>query len=119
MVQGAGSGCVNHPGVEAVARCKACHKPVCGMCVVAGPTGQFCSESCKEKHEAYVKRAQQLDRTSRRTGQLTKLRRFLVKLVIFVVAIGALAFGAIYFQIPVLKTVVQKALHVVSPYLPF
>jgi len=110
MPQATGSGCVNHPGVEAVARCKACRKPVCATCVVTGPTGQFCSETCREKHEAYVKRARDLDRTSRRTGDLAKVRRLLIKLVILVVGVGALAWICLFLDVPVVADAVRAVL---------
>jgi hypothetical protein len=119
MVGPTASGCINHPGVEAVARCKQCGKPVCGACVVTGPTGRFCSEACKEKHEKFVSRAQALQRTSRSAGTLTKLRRLLIKLVILLAAIVALGFVVVYFEIPVAADIVRKVLRILSPYLPF
>jgi hypothetical protein len=119
MISPTASGCINHPGVEAVARCKQCGRPVCGACLVTGPTGRFCSDTCKDKHEKFVSRARALQRTSRSAGTLTKVRRSLIKLVIFLVAIMALGFVAVYFEIPVAADIVRKILRVLSPYLPF
>ncbi len=114
MVAPTASGCINHPGVEAVARCKQCGKPVCGACVVTGPTGRFCGDPCKEKHEKFIERAQDMQRNSKSTGGLQKLKTLLVKLVMFIVAIGALGFAAVYFDIPVVGDLVRKVL----PFLP-
>ena len=38
--------CINHPGRAAVTRCAACHKPICGECVVSTSDGKFCSRDC-------------------------------------------------------------------------
>lgn len=119
MLEGTSSGCINHPAVEAVARCKQCGRPVCGACMVPGPTGRFCSDSCKEKHEKFIQRAQELNQTSRRTGDFRKIKRLLVKLVIYLVAIGALGFVSIYFEIPVLAHAFRRILSFLAPYLPF
>ena len=119
MVDVTASGCINHPGVEATARCKQCGKPVCGACTVHGPTGKFCSEVCKEKHEGFMQRAQQMQQGSRRTGDIAKLKRLLIKLVIWIVALVAVGFGAIYFQIPVLSNIAWKVYQFIAAYLPF
>ena len=119
MIDARMSGCINHPGIEAVARCKQCGKPVCGACVITGPTGRFCGESCKEKHEKFVERAQEMQRSSRSTGGLVKLRRFLIKLVIFIVAIGALGFAAVYLDVPVAGKAALSIWQTITSYVPF
>ncbi len=63
------SGCINHPSIEAVGRCKQCGKPFCSTCEIPGPTGKFCSDPCKQRHEVFVKRAAKLD-DMRRTRSL-------------------------------------------------
>ncbi|HYG78595.1 MAG TPA: hypothetical protein VEK08_26585 [Planctomycetota bacterium] len=40
--------CVNHPNIQAEARCACCHKPVCGACVLRQGSSTFCSEKCIE-----------------------------------------------------------------------
>jgi cation transport ATPase len=120
MLNGSVSGCINHPGIEAVARCKQCGKPVCGACMVSGPTGRFCSDACKEKHERFIRRAQELEKTRPRTGNLAKkLRRLIVKLVILVAVLLVLGWVAVYFDIPVVGAVARRVLIPVSRFLPF
>lgn len=110
---GVSSGCINHPGIEAVARCKQCAKPVCGTCVVKGPTGAFCSDACKETHAAYVNRAQQLDDMKRRPGILARFKGVIGTGVVIVIVVFAAAFVATYFgiEIPVLSNIVRQVLN--------
>lgn len=75
------SSCVNHPSIESVNRCKQCGKPFCGACEVIGPTGRFCSDGCKQSHEAYVQRAQQLDVAG--GGFLSRIGRRVKKVLVF------------------------------------
>lgn len=111
MALGAPSSCINHPGVEASGRCKQCGKPFCNACAVAGPTGRFCSDTCKEKHQAFIQRAQQLDRQSVVSGGfLLKLRRMAIKLVIW----AAVILVAVYFltkydiEVPILSDLIRR-----------
>ncbi|HOZ48029.1 MAG TPA: hypothetical protein PLO37_24190 [Candidatus Hydrogenedentes bacterium] len=103
--------CVNHPGIEAVARCKQCGKPVCGICVVAGATGQFCSEECREKHQEFVKRAQQLDlKKSRSVGLVHRLTRWVGKLVVLALLLLFVAALVTFFtdiRIPVIGDMIR------------
>jgi len=119
MIDGAMSGCINHPGIEAVARCKQCGKPVCGSCVVTGSTGRFCSESCQERHEKFIGRAQELQRYSRSTGFFQKLTRILIKLAVAIAAIMLLGFVAVFFNVPVVSGYIRLGLDFLSRYLPF
>ena len=115
MAAGRGfSGCINHPGVEAVARCKQCGKPVCGACVVMGTTGKFCSEVCREKHAEFVKRAQQFEaKRGPATNLFSLLTRTVVKLVILA-AVLLFAAGLITyftdFEIPVIGKMIRGLL---------
>jgi hypothetical protein len=117
MLSASVSGCINHPGIEAIARCKQCGKPVCASCVVRGPTGQFCCEACKERHEKFIARAQELQWTRRPTGTLKKLRTLLIKLVILIVVLIGLGFVALQFDVPVASDIVRKAIEFATPYL--
>ncbi len=119
MVSPTMSGCINHPGIEAVARCKQCGKPVCAGCVVKGPTGVFCGESCKERHEKFIGRAQDMQRMSRPTGMLQKLKSAVIKLAIFLVAVIFVGFIMVYFKVPVVGDLVTDAVDFLSRYLPF
>ncbi len=102
------SACINHPGIEAVGRCKQCGRPFCNACKVQGPTGLFCSQPCKEKHETFVKRASQFDAPKGGTGIGVKLRR--VFNIVLVVAIIAIILGVLgsFVDVPVLTPLVFK-----------
>lgn len=115
MALGTDSGCINHPGVEAIIRCKQCGRPACSTCRVKGPTGEFCSEECKEKHQSFVQRAQQVDAMKKAKrgfpfGRLIRKAIVIAVLLIFAVALGA-AFGI---EIPFLSPLVRGFL----PFLP-
>jgi hypothetical protein len=104
MPRALATGCIHHPAVEAVAHCHQCSTPVCGACVVAGPTGKFCSFGCREKHEQFMKNAQDCD-ISRKPGggfsrAVRKLAGYLVFLAALLFCLGIL--GAIY-EVPVLS----------------
>jgi hypothetical protein len=94
MVSGTLSSCVNHPSVEATGRCKQCSKPFCDLCAVKGATGNFCSAHCKERHEAYVKRAAALDDRRRDTSFFAKLWMRIRKLLVFAIVALVLAVAA-------------------------
>jgi hypothetical protein len=108
MLDGTQSGCINHPGIEARARCKQCGKPVCGACIVAGPTGKFCSDACKETNQQFLVRAQQLEGKGG-TALFTKLKGLIASLVIVAAVCIALGVVATVFEIPVLSGLVVKA----------
>ena len=119
MIDASMSGCINHPGIEAVARCKQCGKPVCSSCVITGSTGRFCSESCQERHEKFIGRAQELQRHSRSTGFLQRLTRALIKTAIAIAALVLLGFVAVFFDVPVVAGIIRNGLDLLSRYLPF
>ncbi len=104
MPQGMPTGCINHPGVEAVARCRQCATPVCNACVVAGPTGRFCSFECREKHEKFVKDAQGCELGKRPRGGFSRTLRSLVSSAVVLAAV-LLALGVVctFFEVPVLS----------------
>jgi hypothetical protein len=110
MAIGTESGCINHPAIEAVGRCKQCGKPFCGTCRVQGPTGNFCSEDCKSKHEVFTQRAQQLDTMSRSGGFLNKLWFLGKKIIVFALFFLAVAV-ALHFiglNVPVVSPVIRN-----------
>lgn len=103
------STCLNHPGIEAVGRCKQCGKPFCGACKVMGPTGLFCSAECKEKHETFVQRAQALESRKGSVSILVKLRKLLNTVVVIVILALILGVLGTLFEIPVLSDLVVRA----------
>ncbi|NIA14213.1 MAG: hypothetical protein GWP08_09030 [Nitrospiraceae bacterium] len=120
MVGNRVSGCINHPGVESVARCKQCGKAVCKACLVTGPTGNFCSDTCRDKHQEFIRRAQELERKKPAAGNgLRKLVRFAIKLAFFAAILIAVGVAGIMFDIPVLSDVVRVVIPKIAPYVPF
>lgn len=61
----------------------------------------FCCENCKETHEAFTKRAQQLDGMSKTSTKMAKLQIMLRKLVILIVLLALAAAGLTYFGVDV------------------
>jgi len=102
MVDGQLSCCVNHPSFEAVARCKMCGKPVCNTCVVSVASGKYCSETCQQKNDAFMNRAQELDRGTHYSTGGGKLGRMVKKLVILAIILVVIGFVSLKFNVPVL-----------------
>lgn len=99
------STCINHPAVSATARCKQCGKPVCPACTISSPLGTFCSDTCREKYEAFSKRVQELDRdtTRARWNIGVKLRQFFSFLIVVLVVLVLLGVIGTLFQVPILS----------------
>ena len=112
MASGTLSGCINHPSIEAIGRCKQCGKPFCGACEIQGPTGRFCSESCLKRHEVFIKRAAKLDDMRRTSGVFGKLVDRLKKVTIFAVAILIICVVLHFFgvHIPVVSDIINNVL---------
>lgn len=115
MALGTDSGCINHPGVEAVIRCKQCGRPACSSCRVKGPTGDFCSEECKEKHQGFIQRAQHMD-SMKKAKRGIPFGRWIRKIIVWaVVLIFLVALGSVFgIEIPFLSPLVRDFL----PFLP-
>ena len=112
MSSGTLSGCINHPSIEAVGRCKQCGKPFCSTCEILGPTGKFCSDACMQRHEVFVKRASKLDDMRRTSGVFGKLMDRLKKLAIFAAAILIVAV-VIHFlgvDVPIVSDIIRSIL---------
>ncbi len=77
-----------------VGQCKQCGGPVTTKSKVSGPTGVFCSEACREKHERFTERAAALDSPERKRprGLITwlRVRGVVMKLFALVVLIAFL-----------------------------
>ncbi|MCH8204062.1 MAG: hypothetical protein IID09_02810 [Candidatus Hydrogenedentes bacterium] len=112
MSSGMLSGCINHPSIEAVGRCKQCGKPFCGTCEILGPTGKFCSDACKERHEVFVKRASKLDDMRRTSSAFGKLMTRLKKVAIFAAAIIIIAVVLHFFgvELPIVSDIIRNIL---------
>lgn len=100
------SSCLNHPTVAAIGRCKQCGKPFCGTCEIKGPTGNFCSDECKGRHETFVQRAGKLDDMKKaRWGVGAILKKSVILSVIVVAAAAGAHFMG--FEIPVLSEFIE------------
>lgn len=110
MASGISSTCTAHPGFEAVARCKQCGKPFCSQCQVKGATGLFCCQSCKESHEAFTARAQQLDSMRRDTTFFEKLKIYIRKIIFFGLFILLVSVGLHFFgvNIPIVSDIIRS-----------
>jgi hypothetical protein len=113
MAKGLASTCTLHPGFESVGRCKQCSKPYCSDCQVKGPTGMFCCEACKEMHEAFVNRAQQLDGMRKDSTTFSSIKILLRKILLVVIVLGVAAVGLTYLGIdlPVVGPKIQDLLN--------
>lgn len=102
MVDVTQSGCINHPGKEAVNRCKQCGAPTCHNCTVMGPTGKFCSENCRSIHEAFIRGAQT---TASKAPSLffVKFRKFAGSILALAAVLLAAGVVGTVFYIPVLS----------------
>lgn len=105
---GVGSTCINHRAIEAVGRCKQCGRPFCNTCRVTGPTGVFCGNECKQKHEAFVQRAKELEDRKGPPRILVKLRKLIRKLIFFLIVALILGVIGARFEIPVLSDLVLR-----------
>jgi hypothetical protein len=104
-------GCINHPGVEASARCKMCGKGLCNACRIVGPSGIFCSEDCKKRHEEFIRRAEGLERKQGSSGLFMSRVRNMIGwiIVVVVVAFGVTIAGRFFgFHVPYLSDIVDR-----------
>ncbi len=107
MVDVSQTGCIHHPNMQATNRCKQCTVPTCHKCTVVGPTGKFCSENCKNIHEAFIRRSQDLNTTARSSFFVKMRSRVATLLFIGVVLFAAGVVGTVFY-IPVLSELTQR-----------
>jgi hypothetical protein len=102
-------GCINHPGIEAIGRCRQCSKPVCRECGVAGTKGIYCCEMCRDKHEQFMQRAQalELDKGYQR-GFFFHFRQWLGALITIVVLLFAAGFVSSIIYIPFISDATMR-----------
>lgn len=110
MAKGLASACTAHPGFESIGRCKQCSKPFCSKCQTKGPTGIFCSETCKETHEQFVQRAQQYDNMRKDSTTFASMMILLRKIVFgaFAVIIIGVILHYAGVEIPVLSSLIRS-----------
>jgi hypothetical protein len=102
------AGCVNHPGFEAIVRCKRCGTPVCGRCVVMGPTGRYCSVECRENEQALRQKAADLAPEPMPTRRSLRLKKAIKNLIGLIIILTGIAAAGILFPIPVLSDFIAQ-----------
>ena len=103
--------------LEVIGRCKQCSRPLTMANRVTGPTGHFCGAECKEKHEAFTRRAHALDMQDRAkggSGLVRSARRLIGKLIVLAVILAVLGAVGMYFKIPVLNDAAQYVLNTIG-----
>ena len=84
--------CLNHPDVNAAAKCAACGKPLCAECVMIFDNQKYCSETCHLKSLASTLRAEQVIDSKRRADRKSGFGKFLTFIIIIAIAAGAVFF---------------------------
>lgn len=87
-----GSVCLNHPTIEAVARCATCSKPICGECAQVNENGTYCSQLCYDNAK---RTGMMVEDVERRKAKVNMRRR--LKIIINLLILAAIACGIYYF----------------------
>jgi len=69
--------CINHPTINADARCVCCHKPICGACVIKQGGATYCSEACIQNAASFHSKF----RPDRGPGFFGTIKNMIVSLV--------------------------------------
>lgn len=103
--------CVFHPNKPAVNRCKLCGALTCHNCTVTGPTGRFCSETCRDKSQAFSNVAAA---TTSRAPSLAfvRLRKLAGRLIVLAALLLAAGVVGTVFCIPVISELAAWARHI-------
>ena len=95
-------------GIDMGMRCKQCNQPITSANIAESAFGTFCSDSCKEKYEAFGQRAQQLESMRKPRSFARLLKTFIGKLIVILILLVALGvLGAVMPEIPVLGDAVR------------
>ncbi len=84
--------CLNHPDVNAVAKCAACGKPLCAECVMIFDNQKYCSEACHLKGLASQLRAENVIGKKKSTDRKSGAKKFFTFVIIIIIAAGAAYF---------------------------
>ncbi len=105
---GPGRGAVSD--LDTIGRCKQCGAPVTEFNKVMGPTGMFCSDECKQRHEHFVKRAAATDesRSSAKFGVKALIVSLIKKVVVLGIVVVILAGLILYLNVPVVSDIVRS-----------
>ena len=102
MVDTTKTDCINHPTKPAANWCKQCGNPTCHKCTVIGPTGRFCSDTCRETHEAFHRHSQGREVKAGSTFFL-RIRKLVGTLLVLAAVLFAAGMVGTVFYIPVLS----------------
>lgn len=83
-----GSVCLNHPNVEAAARCATCSKPVCGDCAQVHDGVTYCSQLCYENAKRTGVMVEDVERRKAKANFRRRVR-MLVNLLVLAALLGA------------------------------
>src|SRR5690554_3299660 len=92
--------CPVHVNRQATFKCKQCGKPGCNLCMVSSPLGRFCSEPCREKFEAFAKKAQDLGEPEIKRPKFLRIRGMIQRVLAILAVILALIIAGTAFYIP-------------------
>ena len=84
--------CLNHPNRPAVARCNACHKPICEECILHVQDMNFCSQVCVDN---FLKSADNI--AAYQAVQKARRRRKQIKRFIMLLILAAFGYGAYWY----------------------
>lgn len=107
MLKGTEAACINHPTVHAALRCKQCSRPVCEACIVQGPLGRYCSAECKEKHQHFHQRVQQMD-TRASKASFTKVKTMIATFIVFLGVLFMVGVIASIIEIPFISDITYR-----------
>jgi len=95
-------------GVDMGMRCKQCNQPITSGNMTQSAMGVFCSEGCRDKYEAFVERAQQLESMRKPRAFSRVLKSFIGKVAVILILLIALGIlGTVMPDIPVLSGLVR------------
>ncbi len=81
--------CPQHPERAAVARCRACLKPVCAACRLTVRGEEFCSKDCANNHFVSTARLELFEAGERTRRRQQVLRGILLLAIAFLCVAGA------------------------------
>lgn len=96
--------------LDVVGHCKQCGKPFTSSMKVVGPTGMFCSDTCRERHEAFMRKVHAMETRERDPWARFrfKIRRFIRRLVWLALLAAILFAVGILFPVPFLSPLVER-----------
>lgn len=105
MSDGTHTMCPVHVTRQATFKCKQCGKPGCNLCLVSSSMGRFCSEECRDKFEAFARKAEELGEPEIKRPKLLRVRRVVQRLVAVIAVLLGLIIAGSAFYIPGLTQV--------------